>query len=107
MNESILGYILLSGDGAFFRGCDPTCSLAYNYFCNKIQNSLNTQDRKYKYEIHKLTPKCFLSHIKHQILLEQALGPPNTWEYPNTPMYSIPTTLRTQSLLLDYAEGNN
>ena len=39
-----------------YQGQGP---LAYNYFCNKIQNSLNTQDRKYKYEIHKLTPKCF------------------------------------------------
>ena len=60
--------------------------------------------------INKFTPKCFLSHIKRQILLEQALGLPNTWESPNTPMYSYPTsttTLRTQSPLVDYAEDIN
>jgi len=83
--------------------------LAYNYFCNKIQNSLNSHNQKYKYEIHKLSPKCFLSHIKRQLLLEQATGLPNTWETPNTPMYSIPTstvTLRTQSSSVSYAEGD-
>ena len=83
--------------------------LAYNYFCNKIQNSLNSHKQKYKYEIHKLSPKCFLSHIKRQLFLEQATGLPNTWESPNTPMYSIPTstvTLRTQSRSVSYAEGD-
>ena len=79
--------------------------LVYNYFCNKVQQRLSAPGSKYKYIIHELSPKCFLTHIKHQLLLDQATGVPDTWETTNTPMYSIPTsslTLRLQNLRVEY-----
>ena len=78
--------------------------LTYNYFCNKIQTLLNDEP-KYKHQIHKLTPKSFLAHVKRQIITEQSDGLPNTWENLNTPMYVISTcslTLRPPSRLINY-----
>ena len=78
--------------------------LTYNHFCNKIQALINDEP-KYKHQIHKLTPKSFLAHIKRQILTEQSAGLPSTWENFNTPMYTIPTcslTLRPPSRLVNY-----
>ena len=75
--------------------------LSYNHFCNKLQQQLDHSNPKFKYIVHKLSPKCFLAHIKKQILLEQSLGLPNTWEKLNMPMYTIstsPLTLRTRQL---------
>ena len=78
--------------------------VAYNHFCNKIQTLLNTEPT-YKHQIHRLTPKSFLTHIKRQILNEQTAGLPNCWENLNTPMYTISTcslALRPPSLTVDY-----
>ena len=61
--------------------------LTYNHFSNKIQLNLNLNNLKYS--IHRLTPKCFSSHIKKQILSEQSLGEPTSWEAQNLPMYQI------------------
>ena len=51
---------------------------------------LKSQNPKSKQEIHyRLTPKCFLVHVKRQILPEQSesSGNPITWEKLNMPMY--------------------
>ena len=72
--------------------------LAYNYFCNKIQLNLNLLPTIYN--IHKLSPKCFNSHIKKMLLSHQSSGMTDTWELDNMPMYAIPTSnilLRSQN----------
>ena len=63
--------------------------LSYNYFCNKTQLKLDLLPTKY--EIHRLTPNCFKTHIKKLILSEQSLGEISSWEPKNMPIYSIPT----------------
>ena len=72
--------------------------ITYNHYCNKIQTTFNFNNTKY--EIHELTPKGFNSHIKKEILSEQARGEANSWEACNTPLYSITTSttvLRAQN----------
>jgi len=66
--------------------------LSYNHVCNKLQHHLNSLIPKPKFKIHELSPKCFLGHVKRQILLEQSLGLPDTWERLNMPMYTISTS---------------
>ena len=70
---------------------------------------LKSKNPKSKQEIHyRLTPKCFLAHVKRQILPEQSesSGNPITWEKLNMPMYRKRPYFRQLAKLRHLALGS-